>query len=883
MSNSDSLLTPAMRQYLEMKDRYPGSIVFFQMGDFYEMFFEDAEKAASILEIALTSRSKLEGKPIPMCGVPLATGLSYAARLTNAGYHVVVANQTGDPTKTKGLIPRAVWQVGTPGLPLTVEGQSSSEAHYLAAIRPGGKGFGLAALEVSTGELFMGRFENLEDLRAELAALSPRECLFPEKLAPEIVAILVEMKIYPTSRSVEDMDSESGLAEFTAIFGPHAPAAWGLGEWPEAVGAAGAVLAYARECGQGDLSHLAPPRLLWSRPYLVLDEAALANLEILKTLRYGEISGSLLGLLDRTVTGLGGRLLRQWLVRPLCDVAAIRARHGAVEEFLRDALIRDNFIALLKKSGDLERGLSRLLLNRGGPRDLLMLRNTLVLMPEFAALLGRCGAMRLAALEDDLPDFSPLIETLLSYLTDTPPLNLADGGVIKRGVSAELDKLLDLEKGGQNAIAALEARERERTGINSLKVGFNRVFGYYLEVTKANLALVPTDWIRKQTIAGGERYLTPELKSWEEKIASAGGKRLVLEEQIFAELKVQVAVWAWPIKKAAAILAELDVLIAFARGAEKYGWVRAELVEDDLIEIKSGRHPVVEALLPPGQVFVANDTCLSQWERIHVITGPNMAGKSTVLRQVALIVIMNQVGSFVPAERARLSVRDRIFTRVGAADDLARGRSTFMVEMSETARILSQATPRSLVVLDEVGRGTSTYDGLSLAWAIAEYLHDLDGRGVPTLFATHYHELVKLAESKPLVRNFNVAVKKTGESITFLRELKPGNVSRSYGIMVATLAGLPPKVLERAREILDDFSEGSGPVVRPAVRQLSLFDPLKKPDPLEEGSVRIWPLLIQNLADLNPEGMTPLVALNKLNELVQKARGLLASTGKSNE
>ena len=877
---NDDKLSPAMRQYMEMKKLHPGAIMFFQMGDFYEMFFEDATTAAPLLDIALTSRSKKEY--VPMCGVPLSAGLTYANRLTDQGRQVVLVNQVGDPSKTKGIAERVVWQVGTPGLPLEVEGQSWGGPRYLAAIYQSPGGFGLAGLDNSTGDMVLARYDDLAELRAGFTTLAPHECLVVENASPDILELLKEQQVYATKRPLTEMNPHEALNIFTELFGAHAVKAWELDKWPEAMSAAGAVLGYARGCSQGDLRHLAQPRLLWRETHLVLDEAAMANLEILKTLRHGELNGSLLGLMDKAITPMGSRLLRQWLSRPLKDEVAISLRHGAVEELLRDGLGRDSLTELLKKSSDLERALSRVVLKRGSPRDLAVLRDTLALTPDFKALLSGFNALRLAELGDMLPDFGELVETLQNCLVDNPPLNAKDGGLIKRGVMDELDELLDLEKGGKSAIAALEARERERTGINSLKVGFNRVYGYYLEVTKTNLHLAPNDWIRKQTIAGGERFLTPELKEWEEKVTHAGERRLALEEKILDDLRTLIGNNAGAIKAAAQLLAEADVLRALAVCAEKYGWVRPELTDEDLIDIKGGRHPVVEALLPPGEPFVANDVLLDTRQRLLVITGPNMAGKSTILRQVALIVLMCQAGSFVPAESADLSIRDRIFTRVGAADDLARGRSTFMVEMNETARILTMATPRSLVVLDEVGRGTSTYDGLSLAWAIAEYLHDLDGFGVPTLFATHYHELIKLAESKSRVRNYNVAVRNTGGRITFMRELKPGGVSRSYGLAVAAMAGLPKKVLDRAKEVMADFSKAGEHAIRPAIRQLSLFDLADEDEPAEIQAPAPEPkltALVEKLAALSTEDTTPLAALNLLTALAEEARSLQNESG----
>ncbi|UQZ88057.1 DNA mismatch repair protein MutS [Deltaproteobacteria bacterium Smac51] len=865
-------LSPAMRQYKLIKDKHPDSILFFQMGDFYEMFYEDASTASRLLDIVLTSRSK-KGDGIPMCGVPLSAGKGYANRLAALGESVVICDQVGSAAETRGIVDRTVSHIVTPGMTIDDEGQPPTEPHYMSALYPSPDGkFGLAGLEVSTGDMILGQFDDLESLRAEFTSLAPHECLVPKGAPEEIVSLATEMVPYITYRPAEEMDPNLAYDQFRDLFSIHAVGAWDLEARPEAAAAAAAVISYASFCCQGKMRHLAPPRMLWKESHMVLDEAALANLEILKTLRHGALQGSLLGLMDKTTTPMGSRLLREWLARPLLEAEAITARHGAVEEFLRDGLGRDEIVRLLKKTRDLERALGRLVLNRGTPRDLAVIRDTLSMVPAFRAALTAMSSRRLCSLGEDLPDFSDLVATLQSHLVEVVPLNFKEGGLINRGVSEELDELLDLELGGKSSMAALEAREKAQSGINSLKIGYTRVYGYYLEVTKTNLHLVPDNWIRKQTIAGGERYLTPELKDLEAKILGAGEKRLALEMRILEDLKAKVADQAAFIKAAASILAETDVLAAFAECAERYRWIRPILTDEDVIDIKGGRHPVVEESLPPGDPFVANDICLTPRERLLIITGPNMAGKSTILRQTALIVLLNQAGSFVPAEYAKLSLRDRIFTRVGAADDLTRGRSTFMVEMSETARILSMATPRSLVVLDEIGRGTSTYDGLSLAWAIAEYLHDLDERGVPTLFATHYHELVKLAESKPRVRNFNVAVKSAGRKIIFMRELKAGGASRSYGIAVAGLAGLPKKVLDRAKEVLTDLNDKDEHLIRPAIRQLSLFD---QPEPIEEDEEPQLPEVVVSLAEVRPDELTPREALDLLYKLNREARNLI--------
>ena len=866
-------LSPAMRQYFAAKSLYPEAILFFRMGDFYEMFFEDAEKAAPLLDIALTSRSKREGKEVPMCGVPYHAVENYITKLTDLGIKVAVCDQLEDASQSKGVVARGITRVATPGVILSAEGQVPTQLRFLAALVAGESGYALAGLEVSTGDLILGRFDTIEKLREEILAIDPHECLLAENAREDLLALASELNLYVSLIPQEEFAAEDALKFFLENFGRHSLESWDLEKSTLSLSAAGLVLNYAKKLCCGELKHIAPPRLLWRESYMGLDEATLANLEILKTLRGGQLEGSLLGLMDKTVSPMGSRLLRSWLVRPLLAAEPITARHGAVDDLLRDGLARARLLDLMRDVKDMERSLARLTLGRGGPRDLSVLRDTVNLLPAFKNILTNLVSERLLYLGDELPGLEDLFLLLKSHLSDHPPLNTKEGGLIKRGVSAELDELLDLEKGGKDYMLALEAREREKTGITSLKIGFNRVYGYYLEVTKTNLALVPDVWIRKQTIANGERYITPELKEWEEKILNAGEKRLLLEEKILEDLRLKTIAYSQPIKKAAQILAELDVLIAFSVAAEKYDWRRPILCAEDKIEIKGGRHPVVEESLPAGVPFVANDISLNYQERFLIITGPNMAGKSTILRQTALIVLMNQVGSFVPADSATLSLRDRIFTRVGAADDLARGRSTFMVEMNETARILSMASTKSLVVLDEVGRGTSTYDGLSIAWAVSEYLHDLEGLGVPTLFATHYHELVALAKYKKRVRNYNVSVKEWQDRIIFLRNLCPGGASRSYGLAVAALAGIPKKVMERAKEVLADLSRAEKHLIRPAVRQLDLFE-----EEIECVPEAVPGELLTALRDADINSLSPLEALNLLAELKKMAQNNLAGS-----
>ncbi|MBU2547494.1 MAG: DNA mismatch repair protein MutS [Proteobacteria bacterium] len=867
-----SKLTPMLKQYFEKKEKYPDAILFFRMGDFYEMFFDDAVKAAPVLEIALTSRSKHQGQDIPMCGVPYHAAEAYIGRLVRHGFRVAVCDQVEDPRLSKGIVAREVTRVVTPGMVLSPEMDDPKTARYLAAIcgpRPGRveDPFGLAALDVSTGDFLMTEVADRSALEAELLRLDPAEVLVPEAEEYGLAGLLDELDRFATLYEAEAFETDRARRVLSARFGEHALAGFGGRDMPRGTAAAGAALQYAQETQGRDLVHADRLRVYRPRDFMVLDETSKRNLELFDNLRDRTRTGTLIGLIDLTVTAMGGRALKQWMGYPLIDRSRIAERQDAVEALVLDGMTRTDLRARLGGVHDLERLTGRISLGRAGPRDLAALRNSLLRLPEIKGLLLAQTDGRLRDLGERTDVVADMADLIGRALVDDPPVNLKEGGIFRAGYDPALDELITIMSEGKGWIVRLEKQEKERTGIHSLKVGFNRVFGYYIEVTRSNLGLVPDDYIRKQTLAGGERFITPELKEQEEKVLSAEERRTELEQALFEGLRDRLAGQAPRLKQTAEFIAEVDVLAAMAEAAVKFDYVRPELLDEDRIEIQGGRHPVIERSLR-GETFVPNDVELDNREQqIIIITGPNMAGKSTILRQTALIVLLNQMGGFVPAEKARLGLVDRIFTRVGASDDLARGRSTFMVEMNETAQILNQATPRSLVVLDEIGRGTSTFDGMSIAWAVAEYLHDLDGVGVRTLFATHYHELVELARAMPRVRNYNVAVKEWEQNIIFLRKLVPGGSSRSYGLAVARLAGLPGEVLNRAAEVLESLENGGGAVngtpKRAPVRsakaagQLDLFAPNDSE-------------LAEEIRGIDLNNLTPLQALNKLAELKRR-------------
>ncbi len=866
--------TPLMEQYFRAKAQYPDAILFFRLGDFYEMFFDDAVEASKLLDLTLTSRGETpEGERIPMAGVPWHAASGYVARLLEAGRKVALCEQMADPSKVRGIVPREVVRVITPGLCLEPDALDARRDNYLVALVPAGEqGVGLAALELSRAELRAATLRDEASVVAELGRLEPRELLLPEgeeemvELAHRLGVIAVRFL------SRERLQGAEGRLEASHRLDEDETGAE-IGSPGRA--AAALALDYARENqprGELPVVRVVPYEL---RRHLVLDEAVVAHLELVRT-GSGERRGSLIHLLDRTRTAMGARLLRRWLLQPLCDVAMVRRRHDAVEHLLHGAELRGALREALAEVSDLERLATRLQVGAATPRDLGALRDGLLAADRVARVVAESRALASDPLAFVRPEdlVSTAAERLAEALVEEPPVATHQGGIFAEGFDDTLDELRTLSSRSREVLLDLERRERERTGIASLKLKYSRVFGYALEVTKANLHLVPDDYRRKQTIAGGERFVTDELLELQEAIEHAEERARRLEQERFEALRNELVPFVSRIRMLASRLAALDVVAALADVAHEYAWCRPRVDDSLRLHLREARHPVVEAVLPPGS-FVPNDVSLdAEGERLWIVTGPNMAGKSTVLRQTALAVVLAQMGSFVPAASAHVGLVDRIFTRVGASDELSKGRSTFMVEMQETASMLKGAGRRALVVLDEIGRGTSTYDGLAIAWAVAEHLHDVIG--CRALFATHYHELCELAETREGVANVNVSAREHEGRIVFLHRLERGGANRSYGIAVARLAGVPEPVLARARSILQRLERGeplpSGgaarlrPVDAAGRAQLELFAPTTQPPPeLVE--------LQQTFASLSIERLTPLEALTLLDRLVRRARG----------
>ncbi len=801
---SDINLTPMMQQYREAKAAIPpDAVLLFRLGDFYEEFFEDAERVSSVLELTLTRR-----QGYPMCGFPYHALDTYLPRLVAAGVKVAIAEQMEDPRLAKGIVKRQITRIITPGTIVDNAMLSPECNNYLTSLVPGKNGvWALASLDISTGEFRVCRVADTDKLTAELNRLGARECVISYRLdaqfneaggRPEprtkLLWTPLENDCFDYSFAEELLKRQFGVATLDGF---------GLRDLPEAVSAAGAVLHYATENLRQDASHIGKIDLYNLDRSLELDSISLRNLELVEPMFGTGKSGTLLGVLDYTETPMGGRKLRNWVLRPLCDHDAIVARLDAVGAFRDDPLTLAELRETIGVVRDLERIIGRLNVGNANARDIQTLAVSLDVLPGVKSLLDNFGVPLLETLNGRLEPLPELVERIESAIAENPPALLSDGGVIRPGYSAELDELRSAATDGKAWLSQIQQREQERTGIRSLKVKYNSVFGYYIEVSKSNLAMVPEDYVRKQTLVNAERFITPELKELESKILGAEEKAGALEAQLFQELREFALAYTKRIQNTADALAEVDALAALAECARRYGYRRPAIFEDDRLTIKGGRHPVLDAMMGAGK-FVPNDCMLDgDCNRMMLITGPNMAGKSTYIRQTALLVVLAQIGSFVPAESMEIGLVDRIFTRVGAADDLSRGQSTFMVEMIETANILNHVTPKSLVILDEIGRGTSTFDGLSIAWAVAEFLHDDPSCRCRTQFATHYHELTELAQTRRGVNNYNVAVKEYGDQIIFLRQIVPGSTDRSYGIHVAKLAGIPHPVLERANVILE--------------------------------------------------------------------------------
>ena len=797
--------TPLMRQYHSIKSNVPDTLLLFHLGDFYELFYEDAIVASRDLGITLTSRSKEKGEPVPMCGVPRHSVDGYIVKLIAKGHRVAICDQVEDANKTKTIVRREVTRIVTPGTASDSNLLRAGENNYLAAVVEKGDAAGLAYVDVSTGEFRMTELDRAEIDNA-LEHLAAKEVLFPSAgpLFSEEFSSTPGANGYLRTE-IEPWIFEASYAERTLRdqFKLHVLDGLGAADKPAALSAAGAVLHYVRETQRGALEHLDPPTYYRRQDWMALDPITVRNLELVEPLYGGSAPSTLLRIIDKTRTPMGARLLRQWLLRPSIDREEIEARRDGVADLNREVITRTELEKELQPVLDIERLLAKVTLGSATARDIVGLGSSLACLPAIRTRIAQRESDRIQQIYermDELPDIRERIETTLS---DEPPAHLADGGTIRAGFHQELDELRALRKDSRGYIARMEARERERTGIQSLKVRFNNVFGFYIEVSKANLAAVPDDYDRKQTLVNAERYTTPELKGYESKVLDAEERILTLEKTLFEELRSWLAARARRIRATATAVAEIDVLRGLAHVAAENGYVPPEFSSGGEMQIAGGRHPVIERLSEEqgGGRFISNDVYLNSTDHlIAVITGPNMGGKSTYLRQTALTAILAQIGSFVPATNARLPIVDRIFTRIGASDNLARGRSTFMVEMTETAEILNTATEASLILLDEIGRGTSTFDGLAIAWAVVEHIHTKIR--AKTLFATHYHELTDLAEQLTGVVNLHVSVKESGDNIIFLRRVEPGKADRSYGIEVARLAGLPAAVIERARSVL---------------------------------------------------------------------------------
>ncbi len=870
----DNSLTPMMEQYFRIKKEHKGALLFFRLGDFYEMFYEDAIMASPVLEITLTSRQK-----VPMCGVPHHSLNSYLAKLLKKGFKVAICEQVEDPKSAKGVVKREVVKILTPGTAVEIDAEEAKQNVFIASVVLERDGWGLAFVDLVTGDLrtVQGTPRDIKRLADEIFKAGPREVLHSEDAGDELRRVLAPGDIAAATRSPVEawlFDYPQARHILQDHFRVKSLDGFGLADKIQAVSAAGALLYYLKKVRRESLSLIRRLSYLQTGQHVILDAAAVKNLELVQSLRDGRIKGSLLDVIDFTVTSPGGRLLRSWLLGPLQSGVEIRARLDAVEEAFRQTVLRHELRELLKRIHDLERLTGKISLKAANPRDLILLRKSLDPLPAIGEKLTALSAGLFHGLSGRWDTAADVAAHVEKALLEEPALLLTEGGIIRDGFSEELDGLRAISRSGKGFIAQIEKRERERTGIGSLKVRYNKVFGYYIEVTKPNLPHVPADYVRKQTLVGSERFLTPELKEYEEKVLHAEARIAELEHRLFLEIREAIGRESPRLQSIAADVATLDVLLGLAECASRRNYIRPEITDEDALRIRGGRHPVIET--NPEEAFIPNDTDLDcREDQILIITGPNMGGKSTYLRQVALICILGQMGSFVPASSATIGTVDRIFTRIGAMDFLSVGQSTFMVEMLEAANILHNATSRSLILLDEIGRGTSTFDGLSLAWAIAEYLHEKDGLRARTLFATHYHELTELSLTMNRIKNLHVSVKERRDEIIFLRKIVPGPSDQSYGIHVAKLAGIPGDVVDRAREILfnlenQELDDTGQPRLAYKTRrggdksQLMLF--------AEDRDLALFREIRTQLDSLDLESLSPLEALDTLSRLKSRMR-----------
>jgi DNA mismatch repair protein MutS len=862
--------TPMMEQYFRIKEQYKDCILLYRMGDFYEMFGEDALVGSKALEITLTSREKGKKERIPLCGVPWHALDSYLPKLLSKGFKVAVCEQMEDPRHAKGLVDRDVVRIVTPGTVLESTVLDSKSNSYLMAITQGGRSYGLAFVDISTGEFTLTQIDGDDaevKVLAEFAQRSPKEVLHQEKFS----AKMLEDEFSLSGATMTKLDdfaflSESAESQLKRHFKVQSIEGLGIAEKPLAVSSAGAILRYLESTQKRSLDFLSPPKLLSISDKLVIDQTTLRNLEVLRNVRDGTSENTLVSVLDRTQTPMGSRLLKKWLMEPLMDVESIGARLDAVEELVSNTVSRHALVNALEEIRDLERLVGKVTYGSANARDLLAIKSSLQAIPDVKDAAKDSKSSQLRDLSSKLADLEDVARLLERSISEDPPITVKEGGLIKPGFDPALDDLRMSAKEGQDWIASLEETEKKRTGIKTLRVGYNTVFGYYIEVSKSWAKQVPSDYERKQTLTNGERFVTPELKEKEKIILTAQERSFDLEYEAFIRIRDEVAKSSERLRSVAQAIAAIDVLGSYAESAVANRYSKPEVNDTDTITIKDGRHPVVEKVLRGS--FVPNDAYLdTNLNRLIILTGPNMAGKSTYLRQIADIVIMAQAGSFVPASEARIGLVDRVFTRVGAFDDLARGQSTFMVEMTELANILNSATKRSLILLDEVGRGTSTFDGLAIAWAVSEHLYDQSKVGARTLFATHYHQLTELSESLEGVKNYSMAVKEQGSEVVFLRKVVPGKANKSYGIQVAKLAGVPHEVVARAEQVLNSIEEDNLLEVKAGKKvhtQALLLTPEKESTIEEE------------LRKLNLSKMTPMEAYVKLNELKKKLGGTRA-------